>query len=82
MLCTEQADVRGFFDGSFGTSMDDASHKCVACASGIHYMARQSGEMLFSFAFQDIQAIRSEADKSPIDTLQAGKDGIFDLIAF
>ena len=60
--------MRGFGDSSFGTSMDDASHKCVTGARGIHHMARQSRKMLFSIVFNDLQAIRSKADKSPIDT--------------
>jgi hypothetical protein len=45
-------------------------------------MAWQSRKKMFGVAFNDLQPIRSEADKSPIDTLQVGKDSVFDLIAF
>ena len=76
MFCTEQADVRGFSDSSFRTSMDDAGHERIASASGIHHMARQSRKMVFGVALNDCQSIRSEADKSSIDTLQVGKDGV------
>jgi hypothetical protein len=39
-------------------------------------------KMVFGVVFNDIQPICSEADKSSIDALQVGKDGIFNLIAF
>ena len=68
VFCTEQADVRGFSDGSIRTCMYNASHECVASASGIHHMTRQSRIMAFSVALNDLQSIRSEADKSPVDT--------------
>ena len=82
MFCTEQTDVRGFCDGSFGTCMYNAGHECVAGASGIHHMAREGGKMMFGVTFDDIQTLCSEANKSPIHTLQVGKSFIFDLIAF
>ena len=82
VFCTEQADVRGFFDSSFWTSVDDAAHERVASSCGIHHSARKGGKMELGVAFNDIQTLCSEADKSSIDTLQVGKDCIFDLIAF
>ena len=68
MFCTEQADVRGFRDGSFGTSIYNAGHERIAGASGIHHMTWKSRKMMFDVAFNDLQPICPKADKSPLDT--------------